>query len=128
MLTRTSVSGVLLGVGLLLAQASQAQAAESERRPQLRYRYVSLVETLPEEFLGFDPAGIANDGSVCGTTFTCDDVECVNLVACYSKGRWVTLGEGFSSSINDKGIVGGAVVDEAGFPHAALFERGRRPV
>src|SRR5688572_14688641 len=117
MRTRTSVSGVLVGVGLLLAQASQAQSAvESKRGPQLRYRYVSLVETLPEEFLGFDPAGIMNNGSVCGTTFTCDDVECVSLVACFTKGRWLTLGEGFASSINDKGIVGGAVVDEVGLP------------
>ena len=130
-----SRSRSMLIAAAALAQAVPVQAGEHDEHkpdrdhPEFRYRFTSLLETLPDSLNdGFDPIKISNDGKVCGTAFGCPEgSDCSSRVACYSKGRWTLLDEGFAIAGNDRGKIGGFVIEDpaVGAPRAALFEGGQ---
>lgn len=94
---------------------------------EFRYRYVSLFDKAPPEFIGFSPSAINDRGLVSGSVFKCDDVSCFDYhVAIYANGAVTVLQPGVGDVINAGGTIGGAVflnpTDPNDFnPQAALF-------
>lgn len=88
-----------------------------------RYKYIPLDNVLPG--FTFFPDSILDDGSVYGTAT--DDSASMGNIAVYKNGTTTILRSGFSSSVNNRGVVGGFVVnDPETFDGQAALFRGSR--
>lgn len=111
---------LLLGFWIVAAQAEE-----------FRYRYVSLFDKAPPEFVGFFPSAINDRGLVSGTVFKCDEVSCFDYhVAIYANGVVKVLQPGVGDVINAGGTIGGAVflnpTDPNDFTTQAALFRGNK--
>jgi hypothetical protein len=107
--------------GWLLASALALWAVLAQGE-EFRYRYVSLNDKVPPEFVFFSPAAINDSGEISGTVYNCDDNKCFNYhVAIYKNGTITVLQPGNGGPINAGGTIGGTVdVDQA-----ALFRANK---
>src|SRR5574337_1026647 len=74
------------------------------------YHYVSLDDPappVPEGFLLFDPAALSDANVVYGTAYILRGEELLGYVASSRKGVLTLMHEGFGSTANESGTVGG---------------------
>ncbi len=108
----------------LLLLVTLGQWSSADRKPEFRYKYVSLSQiTLPPGFSYFFPSTICNDGRVCGTV---TDVNYGDEHVAFYKDGVVTIGPfGEGITVNTAGIVGGfEIIDHVNFVAQAALFRG----
>ena len=101
--------------------------------PGLHYRYVSLNDTLPQEFIdldgGFYPFKVTPRREVYGTSTACADTGCYFAILVWRSGQLRVLYRGpfIAHAANDLGVFAGGVFDFASFVsnRAALLVGGR---
>lgn len=108
------------------APTATAPAASARRLPQ--YTVVAVDAALPPGTLFFDAVALGRTTAVIGTAYS--EIEPGLLraqVAVIDGGRLQVLAEGFASSVNAGGVIGGAVLTDADnfFTQAAVFRNGR---
>jgi len=109
-----------------IAKKSPSELTAIQKQSGFQYRYVSLNQFIPPEFIIFDPARIIDSKRVYGTAYACD-VFCIPSIATYHQGVVKILHQNaLVYDANGNGIIGGSVVlDNANFiEQAALFDNG----
>jgi hypothetical protein len=106
---------------VVLPKEATAASGASGAAPE--YHYVWLDELTPPGFAAFfDPWAITNGGRVYGNTY---DESLVSYVTVFEHGNMTVLHEGFATTANQGGTVGGWVVtDPENFLSQAALFRG----
>lgn len=120
-----NLARLALVVGVCSVVGGAAGDAEAKPAPKAKYHFVDITSLVPEGALLTDPVGIADNGRVVETSWSCDDVACTPSINSVRKGKSsVVANNALAYSLDNRGTVGGSVVtDSVNFiEQAALFD------